>query len=100
MSAWLRRWLRSLSIRRKLTLIVLVTSGVAVVLASAVFLAWDYVLFRERWCGPRDDRRGHRPARLSGARGRRACAGRGSRSATPSLQIVGSLQAAPRSRSR
>ena len=34
--------LRHLSIRRKLNLIVLVTSGVAVLLASAVFLLWDY----------------------------------------------------------
>jgi signal transduction histidine kinase/CheY-like chemotaxis protein len=46
--AWLRRRLRNLSIRRKLTLIVLVTSGVAVILASAAFLAYDYLVFRER----------------------------------------------------
>ena len=38
----------ALSIRRKLTLIVLVTSGVAVILASAIFLAYDYVAFREQ----------------------------------------------------
>jgi len=44
--AWLRRRLRNLSIRRKLTLIVLLTSGVAVLLASALFLANDYVSFR------------------------------------------------------
>jgi signal transduction histidine kinase/CheY-like chemotaxis protein len=46
--AWLRRRLRNLSIRRKLTLIVLVTSGVAVILASAAFLAYDFFAFRER----------------------------------------------------
>jgi two-component system, sensor histidine kinase len=40
--------LRHLSIRRKLNLIVLVTSGVAVLLASAAFLLWDYTAFRER----------------------------------------------------
>jgi signal transduction histidine kinase len=44
--ARLRQRLRSLSIRRKLTLIVLVTSGVAVLLASALFLAHDYARFR------------------------------------------------------
>jgi signal transduction histidine kinase/DNA-binding response OmpR family regulator len=44
----LRRRVRNLSIRRKLTLIVLVTSGVAVVLASATFLAYDYVAFRSQ----------------------------------------------------
>ena len=44
--AWLQRRLRNLSIRRKLTLIVLVTSGVAVLLASALFLANDYFAFR------------------------------------------------------
>ncbi len=43
-----RHWLRNQSIRRKLTAIVLVTSGVAVVLASAAFLAYDYNSFRER----------------------------------------------------
>jgi signal transduction histidine kinase/CheY-like chemotaxis protein len=41
-----RRYVRNLSIRRKLTLIVLVTSGVAVIVASAAFLAYDYVAFR------------------------------------------------------
>ena len=46
--AWLAGPLRQLSIRYKLTLIVLVTSGVAVILASAIFLAYDYVAFRER----------------------------------------------------
>jgi signal transduction histidine kinase/CheY-like chemotaxis protein len=40
--ASLRRALRNLSIRRKLTLIVILTSGVAVILASAAFLALDY----------------------------------------------------------
>jgi signal transduction histidine kinase/CheY-like chemotaxis protein len=40
--ASLRRMLRNLSIRRKLTVIVMVTSGVAVILASALFLAFDY----------------------------------------------------------
>ena len=44
----LRRLLRNQSIKRKLTAIVLVTSGVAVVLASAAFLAYDYNSFRER----------------------------------------------------
>ncbi|HEX9189657.1 MAG TPA: histidine kinase dimerization/phospho-acceptor domain-containing protein, partial [Vicinamibacteria bacterium] len=42
----LRHYVRNLSIRRKLTLIVLVTSGVAVIVASATFLAYDYVAFR------------------------------------------------------
>jgi signal transduction histidine kinase/DNA-binding response OmpR family regulator len=37
-----RRSLRSLSIKRKLTAIVVLTSGVAVILASALFLAYDY----------------------------------------------------------
>ena len=46
--ASLRRLLRNLSIRRKLTFIVLVTSGVAVILASATFLAYDFVAFREQ----------------------------------------------------
>ena len=46
--ASLRRRLRNLSIRRKLTFIVLVTSGVAVTLASATFLAYDFVAFREQ----------------------------------------------------
>jgi signal transduction histidine kinase/DNA-binding response OmpR family regulator len=40
------RRLRDLSIRRKLNLIILVTSGVAVTLASATFLAYDYAAFR------------------------------------------------------
>ena len=44
----LRRLLRNQSIKRKLTAIVVVTSGVAVVLASAAFLAYDYNSFRER----------------------------------------------------
>jgi signal transduction histidine kinase/DNA-binding response OmpR family regulator len=44
----MRRWLRNQSIKRKLIAIVLVTSGVAVVLASAAFLAYDYNSFRER----------------------------------------------------
>jgi len=42
------RRLRDLPIRQKLTLIVLVTSGVAVVFASAAFLANDYFTYRER----------------------------------------------------
>jgi signal transduction histidine kinase/DNA-binding response OmpR family regulator len=44
--ASLRRLLRNLSIRRKLTVIVMLTSGFAVTLASAGFLAWDYETFR------------------------------------------------------
>jgi signal transduction histidine kinase/DNA-binding response OmpR family regulator len=44
----LRRRLRNQSIKRKLTAIVVVTSGVAVMLASATFLAYDYNTFRER----------------------------------------------------
>ena len=44
----LRHLLRNQSIKRKLTAIVVVTSGVAVVLASAAFLAYDYNTFRER----------------------------------------------------
>jgi len=40
--------LRNLPIRLKLTLIVLVTSGVAVVLASAAFLVTDYYSYREQ----------------------------------------------------
>jgi signal transduction histidine kinase/DNA-binding response OmpR family regulator len=44
----LRRLLRNQSIKRKLMAIVVVTSGVAVVLASAAFLAYDYNTFRER----------------------------------------------------
>jgi signal transduction histidine kinase/DNA-binding response OmpR family regulator len=36
------RMLRNLSIRRKLTAIVVLTSGVAVILASALFLTYDY----------------------------------------------------------
>ena len=47
-TASLRRRLRNLSIRRKLTLIILVTSGVAVILASATFLAYDYAAFRNQ----------------------------------------------------
>ncbi len=46
--ATLTRSLRNLPIRQKLNLIVLVTSGVAVVLASAVFLVNDYVTHRQR----------------------------------------------------
>jgi signal transduction histidine kinase/CheY-like chemotaxis protein len=46
--AALRRALRNLSIRRKLTAIVTLTSGVAVVLASAGFLALDYNTFRRQ----------------------------------------------------
>ncbi|MCG6921553.1 MAG: hypothetical protein LJF15_10810, partial [Acidobacteria bacterium] len=42
------RMLRDLPIRRKLTLIVLVTSGLAVVVASTGFLAYDYVTFRRQ----------------------------------------------------
>jgi signal transduction histidine kinase/CheY-like chemotaxis protein len=48
MLASLRRPLRNLSIRRKLTTIVVLTSGVAVLLASAGFLAWDYDTFRQQ----------------------------------------------------
>jgi signal transduction histidine kinase/DNA-binding response OmpR family regulator len=43
-----RRWIRNLSIRRKLTLIIVVTSGFAVILASAVFLALDFYAFRKQ----------------------------------------------------
>jgi len=46
--AVLERWLRNLPIRRKLTLIVLVTSGVAVVFASAAFLGYDYWNYRKQ----------------------------------------------------
>ena len=46
--ASVRQLLRNLSIRRKLTVIVMVTSGVAVILASALFLAYDYVAFRDQ----------------------------------------------------
>jgi len=46
--ARLGRQLRNLPIRQKLTLIVLTTSGVAVVLASAAFLANDYYTYREQ----------------------------------------------------
>jgi signal transduction histidine kinase/CheY-like chemotaxis protein len=42
------RQLRNLPIRQKLTLIVLVTSGLAVVVASTGFLAYDYVTFRRQ----------------------------------------------------
>ncbi len=48
MLATLRQRLRDLSIRRKLTVIILVTSGVAVIVASAGFVAWDYALFRRQ----------------------------------------------------
>jgi signal transduction histidine kinase/DNA-binding response OmpR family regulator len=46
--ASLRRALRNLSIRRKLTAIVMLTSGVAVILASALFLAYDYSSFKRQ----------------------------------------------------
>ena len=46
--ASLRRALRNLSIRRKLTAIVMLTSGVAVILASALFLAYDYSTFKQQ----------------------------------------------------
>ena len=46
--ASLRRLLRNLSIKRKLTAIVTVTSGLAVVLASAGFLALDHYSFRRQ----------------------------------------------------
>ena len=46
--ASLRRALRNLSIRRKLTAIVMLTSGVAVILASALFLAYDYSTFKRQ----------------------------------------------------
>ena len=44
--AWLRRRVRNLSIRGKLTFIATVTSGVAVILASAAFLYTDFNEFR------------------------------------------------------
>jgi signal transduction histidine kinase/DNA-binding response OmpR family regulator len=46
--ASLRRALRNLSIRRKLTAIVMLTSGVAVILASALFVAYDYSTFKRQ----------------------------------------------------
>jgi signal transduction histidine kinase/CheY-like chemotaxis protein len=46
--ASLRRLLRNLSIRRKLTAIVMLTSGFAVILASSIFLFFDYNSFREQ----------------------------------------------------
>ncbi len=46
--ASLRRALRNLSIRRKLTAIVMLTSGVAVILASALFLGYDYNSFKQQ----------------------------------------------------
>ena len=82
----------NLSIRRKLTLIALVTSGVAVILASAVFLSYDYAAFRAQMvadlettaqasaCSPT------RRPRPAGTRGRRP-------QASGFVQIVGSLQA-------
>jgi signal transduction histidine kinase/CheY-like chemotaxis protein len=48
MAAPSRRALRNLSIRWKLTLIVLVTSGAAVIVASAGFLGYDYYAFRRQ----------------------------------------------------
>ena len=44
--AWLRRRVRNLSIRGKLTFIATVTSGVAVIFASAAFLYTDFNEFR------------------------------------------------------
>jgi signal transduction histidine kinase/CheY-like chemotaxis protein len=44
--AWLRRRVRNLSIRGKLTFIATVTSGVAVILASVAFLYTDFNEFR------------------------------------------------------
>jgi signal transduction histidine kinase/CheY-like chemotaxis protein len=44
----LRRALRNLSIKRKLTAIVTLTSGLAVVLASALFLLIDYQSFKQQ----------------------------------------------------
>jgi signal transduction histidine kinase/CheY-like chemotaxis protein len=41
-----RRWLRNVSIRQKLTAIVVFTSVVVVLLASVGFLAWDYDNFK------------------------------------------------------
>jgi signal transduction histidine kinase/DNA-binding response OmpR family regulator len=46
--ASLRRALRNLSIRRKLTAIVMLTSGVAVILASALFVSYDYSTFKRQ----------------------------------------------------
>jgi signal transduction histidine kinase/CheY-like chemotaxis protein len=43
-----RRWLRNLSLKRKLTAIVVITSGFAVILASALFLAYDYNSARQQ----------------------------------------------------
>jgi signal transduction histidine kinase/DNA-binding response OmpR family regulator len=47
-STALTRSLRNLPIRQKLTLIVLVTSGVAVLIASAAFLVNDYISYRKQ----------------------------------------------------
>jgi signal transduction histidine kinase len=94
--AWLAGPLRQLSIRRKLTLIVLVTSGVAVILASAIFLAWDYAAFRERMVRDLDT-----TAEGLGLLAYPALAAdsSGGRPGTPErdafVQIVGSLQAHP-----
>jgi signal transduction histidine kinase/CheY-like chemotaxis protein len=46
--AGVTRSLRNLPIRQKLTLIVLVTSGVAVLIASAAFLVNDYYTYRDQ----------------------------------------------------
>jgi len=40
------RWLRDLPIRRKLITVISATSGVALILASTMLLAWDVVRFR------------------------------------------------------
>ncbi len=93
---WLAGRLRQLSIRRKLTLIVLVTSGVAVVLASAIFLAWDYAAFRQRMVTDLDTTAEGLgllayPALAADLSGGRA----GSPERDVFVQIVGSLQAHP-----
>ncbi len=61
--------LRNLSIRRKLTVIVMLTSGVAVILASALFPRLGLRAFRAAdGHRPRDHRRGPRPSGLPCAR--------------------------------
>ena len=103
MSASLRRWLHNLSIRRKLTVIILVTSGIAVVVASAGFVAWDYVALPPAdGPRPRDDRRGHRAcSRIRRSRPSERSSGR-SRSASRHLhadrRLAPGLPRASRSR--
>jgi len=41
------RWLRNLAIRRKLILLVLLPSGVALLLAAAAFISYDWLMYRQ-----------------------------------------------------